>query len=186
MDKPALRKKYKELRAQITKASQEDWSIAIANQCLGMPIWEATYFHIFLPIPGKVEVNTEFLLHILSGRDKSVVVPKVIANSGDMQHFLLQENTALAPSRYGVPEPVDGIQIPPQQMEVVFVPLLAYDKNGNRVGYGKGYYDRFLSQCKPNCLFIGLSFFPPEEFILTEIIDIPLHYCVTPQNVFRF
>jgi 5-formyltetrahydrofolate cyclo-ligase len=67
------------------------------------------------------------------------------------------------------------------------VPLLAYDLKGNRVGYGKGYYDRFLAECRPDALKIGFSYFEPEEQINdTEDFDIPLNYCVTPHRCYEF
>ena len=70
---------------------------------------------------------------------------------------------------------------------MVFIPLLAYDKTGNRVGYGKGFYDRFLAQCKPETLKIGLSFFEAEnEDFITSEDDVRLDYCVTPNQVFQF
>ena len=69
----------------------------------------------------------------------------------------------------------------------MFVPLLAYDKLGNRVGYGKVFYDQFLSECSPETLKIGLSFFEPEEQI-NDVFenDIQLDYCVSPHTIFKF
>lgn len=186
MEKTALRAKYKALRSELSSKEIEERSLKIANNCLQLSNWDKTYYHIFLPIPGKGEVNTEYLLHILHGKDKSVLVPKVMVESSDLAHILLQENTRLVSSSYGVPEPVEGLVVPPKNIDVVFVPLLAYDKHGHRVGYGKGFYDRFLNQCSSEAVFVGLSFFEPEDFILTEIIDIPLHFCVTPKKMYRF
>ena len=75
----------------------------------------------------------------------------------------------------------------PSKIDVVFVPLLAFDKNGHRIGYGKGYYDKFLSSCKPDIIKIGLSFYEAEEaFQDVYPSDIPLDYCVTPKKVYRF
>ncbi|WP_337251765.1 5-formyltetrahydrofolate cyclo-ligase [Maribacter halichondriae] len=87
----------------------------------------------------------------------------------------------------GVPEPVDGIEIDPMKIDVVFVPLLAFDEKGNRVGYGKGFYDDFLSKCRPNVVKVGLSLFEAEKNI-TGIADhdILLNYCVTPQRIYSF
>ena len=186
MEKKELRKKYKRLRNTLSPEAVEECSIAIANQALKLPIWEKTYYHVFLSISEKKEVNTEFLLHILQGKDKSIGIPKADFKSFEMEHILLQENTPIKVSAYDIPEPVRGIAIPPQQFEVVFVPLLAFDINGNRVGYGKGFYDRFLAQCKPECLKIGVSFFEAEEKILNENIDFTLNYCVTPHNIYAF
>ncbi|MBW2937114.1 5-formyltetrahydrofolate cyclo-ligase [Aureisphaera sp. CAU 1614] len=186
MNKAALRILYKGKRDKLTQEDIEALSLDIANQSLNLPIWHRTYFHIFLPISSKKEVNTEYLLHILQGRDKSIVVPKAEFDSGKMKHILLQENTVLKKSSYGIPEPVDGIEIPANKMEVVFVPLLAYDKKGNRIGYGKGFYDRFLQECNDSCVFVGLSFFEPENTLKNEVQDIPLHFCVTPDKLYHF
>lgn len=186
MKKSELRKKHHTLRQALSEAEIDNLSIAIANQALQLPIWDKTYYHIFLSISERKEVNTEFLLHILQGKDKSICIPKADFKTYQMQHILLQENTPIKISAYGIPEPVDGIAIPPEQFDVVFVPLLAFDENGNRVGYGKGFYDRFLSKCKPDCIKIGLSFFEAEPKIFHENIDSPLDYCITPQNIYAF
>ena len=104
-----------------------------------------------------------------------------------MTHFLLTDNTKIKKNEYNIPEPVDGIEVPSKKIDVVFVPLLAYDKKGNRVGYGKGFYDKFLSECKPDVIKIGLSFFEPEELI-ADIFegDIKLDYCVSPNGFYQF
>ncbi len=186
MTKEDYRLKYKSLRSKFTKETIEELSLNIANNILPLPIWEFTNYHLFLSIPSKKEINTEFLLHILQGRDKSIIVPKVTVGTPNMTHILLQDNTALKLSNYGVPEPFSGIEIQASQIEVVFIPLLAYDKTGNRLGYGKGYYDRFLNQCSPEAIFIGLSFFESEELIPSEETDIPLHFCITPKKIYNF
>ena len=186
MEKAALRKKYKELRLRLHQDEMDSRSMAIANNLLQLPIWEATNYHIFLPIEGKKEVNTEFILHILQGRDKSIIIPKVHFKTFEMEHYLLQENTELHISAYGIPEPISGIKITPDQIDVVFVPLLAFDTLGNRVGYGKGFYDRFLVQCAAKTIFVGLSCFAAEEIIAHSADDIPLHYCVNPSQVYAF
>ncbi len=186
MDKKNLRKEYIAKRQLLNVQQIEEYSISIANRALELPIWNATYYHIFLSISEKKEIITEFLLHILQGRDKSIVVPKAEFETGDMKHFLLQENTVLKISKYGIPEPAEGIEIPISKIEVVFIPLLAFDLDGNRIGYGKGFYDRFLSKCSPNCLKIGLSFFEAETVVPTSSEDIPLDYCITPKTSYSF
>ena len=186
VDKPTLRKKYKNLRENLSEDSVAEMSLEIANQALKLRIWEKTYYHIFLPISDKKEVDTTYLMHILQGKDKSIVVSKTDFSTLEMKHFLLQENTLLKTSDYGIPEPVSGIEVSPEILEVVFVPLLAYDQNGNRIGYGKGFYDRFLEKCSPSTVFVGLSFFTPEPKISFEDTDIPLDYCITPEKIFDF
>jgi 5-formyltetrahydrofolate cyclo-ligase len=186
MNKEELRKKYKQKREELSLETIEELSLQIANQSLKLPIWESSNYHLFLSISEKKEINTEYLLHILQGRDKSVIVPKSDFSSGELKHILLQDNTRLQPSSYGIPEPVSGIEIQVSIIEVVFVPLLVFDIEGNRVGYGKGFYDRFLAQCSDNTIFVGLSFFEAEPIIKRFSLDIPLHYCITPLKIYTF
>lgn len=187
MFKKDLRKKYKALRQQLSEAQIEDKSLAIANRLLQLDIWNHTYFHLFLTIEEQKEVDTEFVLQILAGKDKEIVVAKCDFDTLAMTHFLLTDNTKFQKNQYNIFEPVDGIEVPPSKLDVVFVPLLAYDSNGNRVGYGKGFYDKFLSHCKEEVIKVGLSFFEPEESI-TDVSpnDIRLDYCVTPETIHKF
>lgn len=187
MKKSELRIKYKALRQSLSEEEIEEMSVAIANNLLGLPIWHNTYFHVFLTITEQKEINTECILHLLSGKDKEIVVSKSDFASRNMTHFLLTDNTKIKKNSYNIPEPVDGIEVPVTKIEVAFVPLLAFDTNGNRVGYGKGFYDAFLSASKPETIKIGLSFFEAEAAI-TDVFenDVKLDYCVTPKKVYAF
>ncbi|WP_298509908.1 5-formyltetrahydrofolate cyclo-ligase [uncultured Kordia sp.] len=187
MSKSVLRKKYKAMRNELTIQQLDDFSIAIANNLLKLPIWEKRYYHLFLTIAEQKEIDTEFILNILAGKDKDIILSKSDFEDSSMTHFLLTDTTKIRKNAYNIPEPVDGIEVPSTKIDVVFVPLLAYDSNGNRIGYGKGFYDRFLAECKENVIKIGLSFFPPEETLLTvDSTDIGLDFCVTPEQVFEF
>lgn len=186
MEKKTLRSKYKKLRESLSEDSIEEMSLQIANQTLNLSIWDKTYYHIFLPISEKKEINTEYVLQILQGKDKSIIIPKADFATGEMKHILLQENTIIKTSQYGIPEPVSGIEVSPQMLDVVFVPLLVYDQRGHRIGYGKGFYDRFLKKCNANAIFVGLSFFEPEPGIFFETTDVPLNFCITPKKIMNF
>lgn len=187
MTKNELRKKYKLLRQQLSSEERDDLSMAIANKTLELPIWDRSFFHLFLPILRHNEINTHYLLHILSGKDKEIIVAKSDFETCEMQHFLLTDNTKLVENEYGIPEPIGGISILPEQIQVVFVPLLAFDLAGNRVGYGKGFYDRFLAKCNSDAIKIGLSFFDAEPSC-SDVFesDIRLDYCVTPDKIYKF
>ena len=187
MKKLELRPKYKALRKQLSGSEIEEMSLAIANKIISLPIWEKTYFHIFLPITEHHEVNTEFILHLLSGKDKEIIISKSDFETRNMTHFLLTDNTKIKKNEYNIPEPVDGIEVPSHKIEVVFIPLLAFDTIGHRVGYGKGFYDKFLNECKPQTIKIGLSFFEAEELIEDVFEgDVQLDYCVTPEKIYSF
>jgi len=187
MKKPLLRKKYKELRQQLSNTEIDNFSLAIANQLLTLDIWNKSFYHIFLTIAEQKEIDTDFILNILAGKDKHIVISKSNFEDYSMSHVLLTDSTTIKKNSYNIPEPVDGIEIQSSQLEVVFIPLLAFDKLGHRIGYGKGFYDRFLADCKPETLKIGLSFFEAEvETIEASEDDIKLDYCVTPEQVIQF
>jgi 5-formyltetrahydrofolate cyclo-ligase len=187
MLKKELRQKYKALRSQLSENDLEEMSLSIANKVLTLPIWEKSYFHIFLSITEHKEINTENILHLLSGKDKNIIISKSDFVTREMTHFLLTDNTKIKKNQYNIPEPVDGIEVPTHKIEVVFVPLLAFDKSGHRAGYGKGFYDNFLKECKSETIKIGLSFFEAEEKI-EDVFDgdVKLDYCVTPNEVYEF
>ncbi|MCW5518283.1 5-formyltetrahydrofolate cyclo-ligase [Aureitalea sp. L0-47] len=186
MEKSEIRKLYKKKRELLSESEIESRSLQIANNCLRLPIWDKNYYHVFLPIKRNKEVNTEFLLHILQGKDKSVVLSRSNFRTCEMTHILLQENTVIRSNNYGIPEPVEGLEVSPRQLDIVFVPLLAFNEQGHRIGYGKGFYDRFLSECREDCTKIGLSFFETETLFIHENMDFPLDYCITPKKNYGF
>ncbi|MCL6267431.1 5-formyltetrahydrofolate cyclo-ligase [Flagellimonas myxillae] len=186
MLKHELRKKYKDLRLGMHPDKISDLSIVLANHVLEIPIWDFFYFHIFLSIEEHKEVDTLPLITLLQGRDKNVVVPKVSGNDS-MENYLLTDNTVFKKNKWHIPEPTGGIVVPENKIEVVFLPLLAFDLKGNRVGYGKGFYDNFLNKCGPKTVKIGLSLFEAEAYIQdTHAHDVALNYCVTPEKVYAF
>jgi 5-formyltetrahydrofolate cyclo-ligase len=130
-----LRAKYKALRSQLSENDVETMSLAITNLLhflFGRNVFPHFSTHY------RTKVDTELILHLLSGKDK-VIISKADFNSLKMTHFLLTDNTKIKKNEHNIPEPVDGIEVPSHKIEVVFVPLLAYDKQGQRVGYGKGF-----------------------------------------------
>jgi 5-formyltetrahydrofolate cyclo-ligase len=184
--KAALREKYKQKRQQLSLGEIEQKSIAIANQVLKLDIWQHTYYHLFLSIKQQKEVDTDLLLHVLQGKHKQLVVSQSNFKDHSLKHFLLTDSTPIKLNKFNIPEPQDGLEVPVEKIDVVFVPLLAFDKNGNRVGYGKGFYDRFLKNCREDVVKIGLSFFEPEQNIKVDKHDHSLNYGITPAQIFKF
>jgi len=187
MTKAQLRKKYKSLRNTLTPKVIDNYSLAIANQVLKLDIWQHKFYHIFLSIESQKEVNTDYILNILSGKDKNIIISKSNFTTNTLENYLLTDTTTLKLNEYNIPEPIDGIKIDNSLIDVVFIPLLAYDLNGNRVGYGKGFYDRFLNQCRPDTIKIGLSFFDP-EIIIDDFTpdDVSLDFCINCKNNLSF
>jgi len=189
MTKKELRTLYKQKRNALSAEERDLLSRQIDERLLLFPnsLWEHHTYHIFLPIERLAEINTNYILNILRDKNKQIAVPKMDSNTRTLSSILLTKDTQLINNAWGIPEPKQGVIITPETIDVVFVPLLAYDKYGNRIGYGGGYYDRFLHICRPETLKIGLSFFPPEEDFSAMITstDVSLNYVVTPEKIFE-
>lgn len=187
MTKSELRKYYTYLRSTLSSEQREDMSYQIASKVLSLPIWNYEYYHIFLPIESKCEVDTTMILPILQGKQKKIVLSQTDFKAQKLHHILLTDDTLIKENKWGIPEPVGGCKVLEHQIDVVFIPLLAYDESGHRVGYGKGFYDAFLSKCKPNVLKIGLSFFSPVTKIEQVFdSDVSINQCVTPDKIYSF
>ena len=159
----------------------------LANQVLKLNIWNHNNFHVYFPIEKNNEIDTKLIIQVIQGKDKNVILPKLNLGNKSFLNFLLTDATLLKENEFGIVEPQSGIQIDESQIEVVFVPLLCFDTMGHRVGYGGGYYDRFLKKCPANTIKIGLSFFDPIEKITnTNNTDIKMNQCITPNKIYNF
>ena len=184
--KAVLRTEYQKRRDSLTEEQIADCSIQISNLSLTLNIWEYSLYHLFMTNEKNKEIDTSYLLSVIQGKDKQPVIPKIV-DDNRLEHFLLNDQTLLKNNRWGIPEPLGGITINPKQIEVVFVPLLVFDQHGHRVGYGKGYYDRFLDQCSESTLKVGLTFFDPVTKIEDiETHDISLDFALTPERIYAF
>ena len=95
MTKKELRQKYKSLRQQFSENEVEDLSLQIANQLIHLDIWQHSFYHLFLPIESQKEINTEYILQVLAGKDKNIVLSKSDFETREMAHFLLTDNTTI-------------------------------------------------------------------------------------------
>ncbi|MFT7343719.1 MAG: 5-formyltetrahydrofolate cyclo-ligase [Lentimonas sp.] len=187
MTKKELRELYKEKRRGLSPGELGKFSDQIVEQVLTNFQLTKKLVSLFLPIERKKEVNTYILWEKILSIDGWVAVPKINKTKDDIKHVLLTSQHQLKVNELGIPEPQNGKIIAAHKIDIVFVPLLCVDKLGNRVGYGGGFYDRFLKKCNPHCKFIGLSVFPPIDKIKdVETHDIKLHACITPEGIIRF
>lgn len=187
MDKSALREKYRQLRLQLPPGELERLSEVIVEQTLTHFQLSEKTISLFLPIERQKEINTYLLWERARSVGATVAIPKSNFDTMEMRHYLFEHTDQLEINDKGIPEPKKGKIIAADRFDIVFVPLLAADKQGNRVGYGKGFYDRFLRKCSPSCQFIGLHYFDLEEKIEDVLpTDIRLNAIVTPEKVIRF
>ncbi|KIA84338.1 5-formyltetrahydrofolate cyclo-ligase [Kaistella solincola] len=186
MTKTALRKLYSEKKMNLSLAEVQNLSEEIfRNFNEKFQLSNGQKVHCFLSISKKKEVETAFFLNYFFQKNIRVFVPKIV-NEKIIAIEILAE-TPLVTNSWGIKEPVGNEDSGVKDFDLVIMPLLYADKKGNRVGYGKGFYDRFLTNINENVLKVGVSFFPPESDVedISEF-DIPLDYLVTPTDVLSF
>lgn len=173
-------------------SNQEFWALneELLKQVSTIDWSKYKYVHLFLPIRENREIDTFELISFFRQHypQLKIVVPRSDLENHTMQHILFDhEYTILKKNKYHIPEPVYGIAIAEQLIDVVLVPLLAVDSKGNRIGYGGGFYDRFLARCRADCQKIGLSLFPiAETEFFSEEFDVRLNACITPKLIHYF
>ena len=184
-DKTFLRSHYKKKRLSLTKQEVDHLSQRICKQLDKLNIWKLKHYHIFISISKYNELDTSFIINKLKSEQKIIIVPKISNN--ELVHVAINDDTEFSLNDYGIREPNNGNHFKIENLDIIFIPLLVFDSKGHRVGYGKGYYDRFLKQTKSSALKIGLSLFDPIHKIEdTNDNDIKLDYCITPTEVHKF
>lgn len=145
--------------------------------------------HTFVRIPKFNEIDTSNIYFRLwrERPDVATFAPRIGIETGEIESIAFDAQTPLIENNWGIREPVGNEKAEPEDFDLVLVPLLCFDLSGHRVGYGKGFYDRFLSGCRRNCRFIGLSIFGPVDLIDdANEQDVPLSACITPEETYYF
>ena len=189
MTKKELRKIYRAKRSALTPQQRLklDDLMLIQFQQLSLPFMETILS--FYPLEEKGEMDTFIFTDYLQFTNPGLVVayPKTNLEACTMQAVATTSETLFEDNEWGIPEPAAGEMVEPQYIDAVLVPMLAFDEKGNRVGYGKGFYDRFLQHCRQDCITIGLCYFDPVPQIEdANDYDVTLNYCITPQRVYVF
>ena len=130
------------------------------------------------------EVNTVSLIITLLKRGNPVIVPVIVKEDISLRLSYLQDLSSLVPSTFGVPEPI-GSEIPAtgDDVDTIILPMHGFDRTGGRIGYGAGYYDRFLAK-NPNLRKIGIAFSCQEyENLPVDETDIPMDYIITEEGI---
>ena len=184
-NKKALRSFYRKKRSALTSAERADASAAILELIISETLIGKGLVMLYLDSIGHHEIPMEKWFDTFKGHQ--ICVPKVLDANGKMEAVIWEKGMPVKPNQWGIMEPVSNTYINPKTIVTVVVPLLCFDQSGHRVGYGKGYYDRFLLRCASRCKTIGVSCFAPVEKIDgTQATDISLNTVVTPQKIYSF
>ncbi len=188
MTKQESRDYFLQKRTTSNPADSEGIAAQLGVILTGKPI---EIIHCFVADGSRKEVDTQSIRRILQAELPWLrwAAPRIIPGTRNMQHFVWDDATMFIPNHWGIdePDPIYSQLLDIQRIDVVLVPLLAYDRQGNRAGYGGGYYDCFLAECRPDALKIGVSFFEPIDAISdVNEWDISLDLCVTPTAVYSW
>lgn len=188
MTKQELRKLYSKKRLNLSDSDYVRFSRMISDRFFTRnDLNTISTLNTFLPIVKNKEPDTWLMVKRLKQEFPHIRISIPRVSEEALSCYYYEGPDQLKISSWGIPEPVRGSMVDPIQIDIVIVPLLAFDEKGHRVGYGKGYYDKFMRSCRPDCTKVGLSFFPP----VTEIKDIfeadlPLDEVITPDAIYTF
>ncbi len=189
MTKQELRKLYKEKRTSLSAKERMKLDDLLLIQFQKLDIGFAQLLLTYHAMESHAEPDTDLFTHFLQFRLPGLQIAYPVTDLKNLQLHpkLVDEHTEFVTTSYGIEEPVNGEDIDATSIDIVFVPMLICDTNGYRVGFGKGFYDRFLPTCRKDVLKIGFSYFEPVSKIDdANEFDVPLSFCITPDRVYEF
>ena len=174
-----LRQQIRKTRANLTALQQQQAEDSITQQALAL-IEARNAQHIALYVSFDGEISTEKLIKTLWAQDKHVYLP--VLHPFNPNHLLFLRylpDTPMLKNKFGIWEPKLNVQnvLPLDELDILFTPLVAFDKQGNRLGMGGGFYDRTLQHWqKSSFIPVGLAHQCQQvEQLPTEAWDVPLH-----------
>jgi 5-formyltetrahydrofolate cyclo-ligase len=189
MIKNTVRKEFLQRRMTIQEEDLKERTALIASNFRKLVLPTINYVLSYNPLLHRREFDVSLCEDILKEQNliMRVAWPKIHMDLLDMEAVLVEKDGLYIKNKFNILEPIGGVIIPPQQLDIIFVPLVAFDERGYRVGYGKGYYDRYLAQCRPETIRIGFSFFEAVDYIEDiDEFDVPLNFCITPHRIYEF
>lgn len=171
MNKQELRRAIRERKRAMTEEEIVERSNALAEKFYNSPAYQAAST-IYGYLPYNQEVRTVPMLQRALDEGKRVAVPKVYGE--EMRFIYLEDLTLVSKGYAGIPEPIADAPVAEDQRALVLMPGLAFDPQGHRIGYGGGFYDRFLAQ-EPQHPTLALCYeFQMQAHLDTEEFDIPV------------
>jgi 5-formyltetrahydrofolate cyclo-ligase len=187
MQKGAARKILLEQRKQLSELDCIKLDDLILIQFQQLDFSTTHFVGSYFPMESQSEPNSLLLTKYLQFLIPSVQVAYPVINANDSSMEFYKETEVTQENTWGIQEPLPIDKVEPFMMDTFLVPLLGFDAKGHRVGYGKGFYDRYFEKTLPNCKRIGIAYFEPlSTFIDTHQFDVPLTHCITPNRIYEF
>jgi len=179
-----LREELKAKRLEISKNEVQKRSKLIVEELLTLPVFfRADVIHIYISSKNN-EVDTHDLIRLLLKQKKRVVGPIADKTTKTMKHSELFSLSELVGGAYGILEPRMCRPVSTTELQVILVPTLAVDRKGHRLGFGAGFYDRFLKEMNIPTIALAYDFQVIDE-VPQDPTDVPVSYIVTDKEIIR-
>jgi 5-formyltetrahydrofolate cyclo-ligase len=192
MKKKDIRHYYKNRRCQLTHAQINKLDDLLLIQFQKLAIDIPCLIMTYSPIEELNEFDPQTITDYcyFKNPNQQLLYPVVVdgvEGTNEILPVMVSEETVFEKNQFGVAEPTNGMEVSPDDIDMIIVPLFGFDKKGYRVGYGRGFYDRFLSRCRKDCIKVGFSYFEPVDEIEDVCsLDIKLNYCITHEKFYIF
>jgi 5-formyltetrahydrofolate cyclo-ligase len=188
MNKAKLREIFKNKRKDLKLNLKNEFSDKINQKIIDfIEENDITTIHCYLTQINLHEVNTQKIIQYIWENNKNLITSVSNTTKYTLEHYYLQPNTEIQQNKWGIPEPLNAEKASIEKLELVITPLLCFDNQGYRVGYGKGFYDKFFADCSTEVIKLGVSYFEPvPEIKDVDEYDFPLDFVFTPDNFYAF
>jgi 5-formyltetrahydrofolate cyclo-ligase len=192
MKKKDIRHYYKNRRCQLTHAQINKLDDLLLIQFQKLAIDIPCLIMTYSPIEELNEFDPQTITDYcyFKNPNQQLLYPVVVdgvEGTNEILPVMVSEETVFEKNQFGVAEPTNGMEVSPDDIDMIIVPLFGFDKKGYRVGYGRGFYDRFLSRCRKDCIKVGFSYFEPVDEIEDVCsLDVKLNYCITHEKFYIF
>ena len=189
MIKNTVRKEFLQRRMDILEEDLHQQTALMAFNFKKLSLPPVKYLLSYNPVISRREFDITVCEDLVKQQNPALRIawPKVHVDMLDMEAGLVEKDGLFIKNRFNILEPIGGAIVEPEKLDVIFVPLVAFDTRGFRVGYGKGYYDKYLARCREDAVKIGFSYFEAVEYIEDIAdFDVPLNFCITPRRIYEF
>jgi len=189
MLKKAIRDMYLQKRLSLPEEVWKEYSDSLIANFSLLDLTPVHYLLSYYPLSERKEFDISQCMSIVKNNWPQAKVgwPRIEPDMKSMEVYKVEEDGLYAKNKFNILEPINGELIAPEKIDLAFVPMVAFDSKGFRVGYGKGFYDRYLPRCRLEVIKVGFSYFDPVERIKDiNDFDVPLNFCITPSRIYEF
>jgi len=181
LKKEVIRRRFLKERLLHRGKVKEEKDKKILKNLLKLPeLNKARNILFYCAVKGEPDLTP--LMKLMLKKNGYVILPKV--EGYNLKLYTVRDLSTLKKGKFGIPEPIEGEIVDPESTDLAFIPGLIFDREGYRIGFGKGYYDRLLENLKATSIGVAYSFQVLPK-IPKDPWDKPVHLVVTEEEIIR-